>query len=168
MSANPWTDAGDTYLRALWDEGYSGSEIGARMGRSKGSVLGRAHRLGLPARESPIKETGAVARPYVRKIARGTPTLPALASVEIKQDIELRIVPVPIPPRGRIVAGPATCQFIKNDGRPWLFCDAPRWGESRAYCREHHSLCNRGVTASEDGRDSAPWVRPDQQLKWVA
>lgn len=48
------TDAIDR-LRALWAEGHSTAEIGRRMGVSKNSVVGKAHRLNLPARPSPIR-----------------------------------------------------------------------------------------------------------------
>ena len=41
-------------LRALWDEGHSTAEIGWRMGLSKNAVVGKAHRLNLRARPSPI------------------------------------------------------------------------------------------------------------------
>ena len=55
-----WNDAEEARLRALWAEGHSGTEIGRQMGRSKNSIVGRAHRLELPARLSPIQ--AAVAR----------------------------------------------------------------------------------------------------------
>jgi len=42
-------------LRALWAEGLSTAEIGTRLGVSKNTVIGKAHRLHLPARPSPIR-----------------------------------------------------------------------------------------------------------------
>ena len=52
---SPWTAQRDDQLRALWASGLPTKAIGAAMGISKNSVIGRAHRLGLPPRESPLK-----------------------------------------------------------------------------------------------------------------
>jgi len=69
-------------LRALWDEGHSVAEIGRRMGLSKNAVVGKAHRLDLPARESPIRVAGSGARPRQYKPKRaGKNTLPPMDSV---------------------------------------------------------------------------------------
>jgi len=73
-----WTEELIARLRALWDEGHSTAEIGRILGISKNAVVGKAHRLNLPARPSPIRrETNAEPRP--RRHTRG-PTLPPLAT----------------------------------------------------------------------------------------
>ena len=74
-----WTDAVILNLRALWDEGLSTAEIGRRLGVTKNAVVGKAHRLELPARPSPIRR-GAVAVVAPRR-AIG-PTLPSMELVE--------------------------------------------------------------------------------------
>jgi GcrA cell cycle regulator len=51
---SPWTPERDAQLTADWASGFTTSEIGDRMGISKNSVIGRAHRLRLPSRGSPI------------------------------------------------------------------------------------------------------------------
>ena len=50
-----WTPDHIKTLIALWNEGHTTSEIGARMGITKNAVVGKVHRLGLPKRGSPIK-----------------------------------------------------------------------------------------------------------------
>ncbi len=50
-----WSDAVILSLRTLWDEGLSTAEIGRRLGVTKNAVVGKAHRLDLPARPSPIR-----------------------------------------------------------------------------------------------------------------
>ncbi len=50
-----WTHEAIERLRALWAEGHSTAEIGRRMGVSKNAVVGKAHRLNLSARPSPIR-----------------------------------------------------------------------------------------------------------------
>jgi GcrA cell cycle regulator len=68
-------------LRALWSEGHSTAEIGRRLGVSKNAVVGKAHRLDLPARPSPIRRDGSGASPRVRAPRRvAGPTLPPLVS----------------------------------------------------------------------------------------
>lgn len=46
-------------LRVFWAEGHSTAEIGRRMGLTKNSIVGKAHRLNLPPRPSPIRRGGA-------------------------------------------------------------------------------------------------------------
>ena len=69
-------------LRELWTEGHSTAEIGRRLGVSKNAIVGKAHRLDLPARPSPIRRAGSEPagerRPALRRVEG--PTLPPLAS----------------------------------------------------------------------------------------
>jgi GcrA cell cycle regulator len=59
-----WTEEQIGRLRTLWAEGHSTAEIGRRMGISKNAVVGKAHRLNLSARPSPIRRVpGQVAAP---------------------------------------------------------------------------------------------------------
>jgi GcrA cell cycle regulator len=58
-----WTPEQISDLTRLWGEGLTTAEIGKRLGISKNAVVGKAHRLHLPARPSPIKRTGP--RPQV-------------------------------------------------------------------------------------------------------
>ncbi len=68
-----WTPEQISDLTRLWGEGLTTAEIGKRLGISKNAVVGKAHRLHLPARPSPIKRTGP--RPAVYRPA--TPRQPA-------------------------------------------------------------------------------------------
>ncbi len=51
-----WTEEKVAELTRLWKEGCPTGEIGKRLGVSKNSVVGKAHRLGLDSRPSPIKK----------------------------------------------------------------------------------------------------------------
>ncbi len=51
-----WTSERVSALVALWEEGLPTSEIGRRLGVTKNAVVGKVHRLGLPKRQSPIRE----------------------------------------------------------------------------------------------------------------
>lgn len=50
-----WTDERVQDLKRLWSEGLTTGEIGKALGVSKNAVVGKAHRLGLKGRPSPIK-----------------------------------------------------------------------------------------------------------------
>lgn len=50
-----WTDERIEELKQLWGEGLSAQEIGRKLDVTKNAVIGKAHRLGLPSRPSPIK-----------------------------------------------------------------------------------------------------------------
>ena len=52
-----WNDEVISRLRDLWTEGHSTAEIGRRLGVSKNAIVGKAHRLDLPARPSPIRRS---------------------------------------------------------------------------------------------------------------
>lgn len=49
-----WTPELVQNLSRLWDEGHSIAEIGRRLGISKNAAVGKAHRLNLTPRESPL------------------------------------------------------------------------------------------------------------------
>src|SRR5215469_7773297 len=77
-----WAEETILRLRALWDEGLSTAEIGRRLGVSKNAVVGKAHRLDLPARPSPIRRDGSGSSKPRRSAPRRVagPTLPPLSS----------------------------------------------------------------------------------------
>ncbi len=51
---NTWDDLKLKKLEDLWKEGHPISKIGELLGVSRNSVAGKAHRIGLPKRTSPI------------------------------------------------------------------------------------------------------------------
>src|SRR4051794_24128151 len=69
-----WNEETIARIRALWAEGLSTAEIGRRMGISKNAVVGKAHRLNLPARPSPIRRD---ATPSLKAPAAARPQAPA-------------------------------------------------------------------------------------------
>ena len=57
-----WTPTQDAELTQLWADKLSAVEIGQRMRKNKNQIIGRVHRLKLPARNSMI---GAGSRPWI-------------------------------------------------------------------------------------------------------
>jgi GcrA cell cycle regulator len=139
-----WNEETIARIRGLWDEGLSTAEIGRRMGITKNAVVGKAHRLNLPARPSPIRRVpGEKREPRRVAVKRVTgPTLPALESDSRQaqpQRAPVMLRPVPVQPRpvGRVSA---CCWPLGEPGtREFHFCGDPTV-PAKPYCEEHAAL----------------------------
>jgi GcrA cell cycle regulator len=154
-----WNEEAIARLRTLWVEGHSTAEIGRRMGISKNAVVGKAHRLGLVARPSPIRRDatgGAAARaPSPRRVTG--PTLPPLPGAQAAEPpaapagrpsrpagsvfapaVSAAAAPRAVPPRaGRLSV---CCWPIGEPGTPsFRFCDVEALA-GKPYCAEHAQL----------------------------
>jgi GcrA cell cycle regulator len=72
-----WTDERIETLRKMWDSGLTATQIAEELGGvSRNAVIGKAHRLGLPARPSPVKPNEPKAAPAEPRpqAAPATPT----------------------------------------------------------------------------------------------
>jgi GcrA cell cycle regulator len=147
-----WNDAATRKIRDLWAEGHSTAEIGRRIGVSKNAVVGKAHRLDLPARPSPVRRGGhqAVIAPKRTPLVKRVCTLPSLAAAPVPASVTASNT-VPLADTGNEdAAAPAPsrrsmarrdraqcCWPIGEPGQPgFRFCDAPL--VTRApYCEAH-------------------------------
>jgi GcrA cell cycle regulator len=144
-----WTTEAIERLKALWAEGHSTAEIGRRMGISKNAVVGKAHRLSLPARPSPIRRD-AMPRPTpVPRAPRPVPAaLPRLvATPAARPALPAPRPPVPVapvmrafPPARPRVGTRSCCWPIGEPGTAgFRFCEGdPMAG--KPYCSEHAAL----------------------------
>jgi len=161
-----WSAEAIEQLRALWAEGPSTAEIGRRMGISKNAVVGKAHRLHLPARPSPIQReqihalaaapgTGEAPRP----VAASAPPVPRPVPVP-------RVAPAPAPTPAPVMraAPPAVvrpfqrssarncCWPIGEPGTPeFRFCTGEAM-PTKPYCLEHASIA---YVKARDRREDA-------------
>jgi GcrA cell cycle regulator len=126
-----WTPDQIGQLTRLWSEGLSTAEIGKRLGISKNAVVGKAHRLHLNSRPSPIKRVGprpaVVRQPHVRPAAA-----PAVASS----------APAPQPTPVRVVElSSQACRWpIGHPGEEnFHFCTS-RAIQGKPYCVEHSAV----------------------------
>jgi GcrA cell cycle regulator len=161
-----WSEETIGRLRMLWTEGHSTAEIGRRLGVSKNAVVGKAHRLDLPARPSPIRRDGAGPAPRTRSPRRvAGPTLPPLVSADgvgaaqppRPAMVQPRPAPTPMAPRPAMIAAVQPAPRVQMAPRPFArtvaccwpigepgtksfrFCD----GEAmmgKPYCQEHAQL----------------------------
>src|SRR5271155_410134 len=92
-----WTEQKIQMLKDMWGHGYSASEIAKRLGGlTRNAVIGKAHRLKLSSRPSPIKredgeegEAMASVMPITRMAKKRTmlrplPVLPVPPSIAAK------------------------------------------------------------------------------------
>jgi len=145
-----WNDTIIAELRGLWAEGLSTAEIGRRLGISKNAVVGKAHRLDLSPRPSPIRrQERAPGAPPPAPRAVG-PTLAPLPARPVPAAVPVPVAVAPIlkpatPRRLAAVAAPparvsACCWPIGEPGKPsFHFCDAVAV-QGKPYCAEHAQL----------------------------
>ena len=162
-----WNDETIARLRELWAEGLSTAEIGRRMSVSKNAVVGKAHRLNLPPRPSPIRRDGVTtaARPAAPRRVTG-PTLPPLSAAVPAAAAAPAAVPpphrAPAPQAARPAAVRAVpyapsrlstcCWPIGEPGtRSFRFCDSDATA-GKPYCSTHAALAYVRV---RDRRDEA-------------
>lgn len=126
---NRWSEERVVELRNLWDAGYSCGQIARIMGNgfSRSAVIGKASRLGLPAKQSgwPTRQARECPKPQLPAAPPPPPAPPALPTVQSKR-IPLAHV------------GFCQCRFgVSEDGaREFLCCGLTTLiGES--WCSEH-------------------------------
>ena len=151
-----WTDAELLTLRRLWADGMTTMAIGREMGRSRNSVVGKAHRLFLPPRPSPIgRKRGEVREAKPRPVVvRLVPVRVRLAPVQVASLGRRPPAPPPSPPPPgppqAPVEGQGTCQWPVSADRPWRFCGAPVAALGCPYCDTHVAVA---------------WHRPPRRLE---
>lgn len=129
-----WTDERVAELSKLWETGYSASAIGKMLGVSKNAVVGKAHRMRLEARPSPIRRDQRV------RMRRRVP-MPIRLN-DLRPATVATPVPAAPPPAPRLAVrrdgkGP-NCLWPHGDpgDADFHFCGAPAV-ESKPYCPEH-------------------------------
>ncbi|WP_312218694.1 GcrA family cell cycle regulator [Sphingobium yanoikuyae] len=99
-----WTDERIDQLKAMWEKGLTASQIADELGGvSRNAVIGKAHRLGLQSRPSPVKANEA---PKKAAPAR-KPAAPAPEAEAPRAAAPVAAPPPPPPPRPAPVAAPA-------------------------------------------------------------
>ncbi len=97
-----WTDERIDQLKAMWEKGLTASQIADELGGvSRNAVIGKAHRLGLQSRPSPVKANEAPKKAApARKPAAPAPEAEAPRAAA-------PVAAPPPPPRPTPVAAPA-------------------------------------------------------------
>ncbi|SFS00634.1 GcrA family cell cycle regulator [Sphingomonas jatrophae] len=104
-----WTDERIELLRKLWEQGMTASQIADELGDvSRNAVIGKAHRLGLQARPSPVRPHEAAAEPVVVAAAPEPvaepvamveePVAPEPEPVEVEEPVVAPVQAAPVAP----------------------------------------------------------------------
>jgi GcrA cell cycle regulator len=146
-----WTEQRIEMLRRLWGQGQTASQIAVALGGvTRNAVIGKAHRLGLTGRPSPIKrDASGVAAPKRRPVPRRAlqphpkPMMPPLQRALPAQDA---VAAPPPPPReqprtyaqARAHGGTKSCSWPMGDPKQpgFHFCGEPS-EPGRPYCANH-------------------------------
>lgn len=135
-----WTDEKVTLLRQLWGEGKTAAEIARALGGglTRNAVIGKAHRLRLSNRISPIQQNDNVKKPVV--IASSS--VAAVAAVSSARASVVVAAPVPVARGGGVKMADLKermCRWPMGDPKDvenFHFC-----GDSAVpgmpYCAEH-------------------------------
>lgn len=136
-----WDTAAIERLKILWKDGYSASEVGAFLGVSRNSVIGKLHRLGLTGmRRRRTRPEGSKA-PRMRApkpVRRPQPQIP-----QMRTD---KRPPGPLAPftLSLLELGPRHCKWPRGERVPYRFCGQLR-AENSSYCSEHQQLGSNGA-----------------------
>ncbi len=130
----PWDENNVTKLRELWDQGLPTAQIGKLLGFTKNAVVGKAHRIGLERRPSPIRRTAV--KPD-RKKARS----PVMPKLKFEKTLDTQNDQTSFQPVVKNLFGTNTkrgCEWPMGhpDESDFHFCNKTRF-EDKPYCLDH-------------------------------
>jgi GcrA cell cycle regulator len=132
----------DKVMVKMWSEGFTGSEIGAKIGKTRNAVIGKINRL---------RKNGFIAygdRLKAQKIKENIAEKKKARLVQIKvADLEklpfdtAEAAPKPRQPVMFDGLRPDSCRYVINDGNAgnFIFCNKVK--KVRSYCEEHAKIC---------------------------
>lgn len=134
-----WSEDQVNQLRELWESGLSSAKIGQKLGMSKNAIVGKARRLSLSSRPSPIGASGSTSLPaewppaspimHPRQPAAGDASPPKVVRQHTPRPSR------PVPPV--VVFGPVRqCTWLEGERQPYRRCDAPTV-PGKSWCPEH-------------------------------
>ncbi len=136
----PWNDENVSKLRELWDQGLPTAQIGKLLGFTKNAVVGKAHRIGLERRPSPIRRTAV--KPD-RKKARSPVTLKLNFEITKEEtNSSKEVTPYQTNVKSLIAPAPKRgCEWPLGhpDEADFHFCGKDRF-DDKPYCLEHCAI----------------------------
>lgn len=158
-----WTDEQDEALRKHHAAGLTYTQIGLAMGLNKNKVIGRAHRLKLPARPAaviPKSDSVSARHGAKRSLARAPNTSPGARQAETSAapvspsraapgaGVALSLPPSPanLPGQAARLTNPSPVRVFSDRK-----CQFPRWGHRKP---DNFLFCGEPVTARACGSAS--------------
>ena len=165
-----WTEDRIEMLKTHWEAGMTASQIAEALGEgvSRNAVIGKAHRLGLEARPSPVKVTEAAAAVIEAVVAAAEGALEGLSSGITAVTAK---APPKRPARPSAPAKPAKTTLLDLSekvckwpiGHPgetdFHFCGKPAQA-SFPYCTEHCAIAYQAQLPRRDRSRPPPPVMP--------
>lgn len=171
-----WTDERIDALKALWESGLTASQIAEKLGGgiSRNAVIGKAHRLELKSRPSPVKggddaATSAAPAVTTKAPAKAAAAVPAaapepVAAKPVPEIVRPRVAPRPIAVPAK--SGKTTLLELSDKVCKWPighpgeadfhFCGKPS-NPGFPYCLDH---CAQAYQAQLPRRDRPGGGRP--------
>ncbi len=139
-----WTDDRVELLKKLWGEGRTAAEIASELGGvTRNAVIGKAHRLKLSGRASPIQQN-------VRKKTPANHSVSPSPAQDNKQPLKKEAPVVEVgsqPAKGvkmlsMLDLAPSQCRWPYGDPREknFGFCGCKRRDSNVPYCEEHAEM----------------------------
>ena len=141
MNRGTWTEARKARLTELWGDGVSAGLIAKHMGLTKNAIVGKAHRMELPGRPSPINRSG-------KSTLRRAPVLPERQGHRNSKTG----LPKGMTKMFRVGSGARfrACQWIAGSPSADDACKCgAETGASRLYCSAHEARARRPVQAGQ-------------------
>ncbi len=159
-----WTDDRIEMLRAHWDAGMTASQIAEALGEgvSRNAVIGKAHRLGLEARPSPVKVTEAVSAVVNAVVAAAEGVMAAVIAPKVPPKRPSRAVAPVKPARTTLLdLSEKVCKWpIGHPGeKDFHFCGKAAQA-SFPYCTEHCAIAYQAQLPRRDRSRPPPPVMP--------
>lgn len=155
-SPTRWTPELIAHLTTLWGDGLSCSQIAEALGGfTRNAIIGKAHRLKLSGRKTPIQPAVrhvTASPPQPIKVQRSHRAKPAIflrknvatKSLAVKNGAVIAIPMIPLATRNvsLLELADRECHFPLGDPQQpgFAFCGLPAITGS-AYCLHHHALC---------------------------
>jgi len=122
-----WTPERIATVTRLWNEGLTTAEIGRAIGMSKNAVVGKAHRLQLPPRPSPIRQGKSASSP--KRMTNGRKPSPVAVVPQAR----------PRAPAAPVTLGSASCKWpIGHPDEPSFHFCGERALLGKPYCLAHY------------------------------
>ena len=167
-----WTDARIDLLRSSWEGGMTASQIAEVLGEgvSRNAVIGKAHRLGLQARPSPVKGGGEA---MVAEVVAASVAKPAPAARPAPAAVPPRTAPAPVVKKAKpaVPGKPARTTLLDLSekvckwpiGHPgdsdFHFCGKPS-ATGFPYCMDHCAVAYQAQQPRRDRNRNPPPVMP--------
>ena len=159
-----WTDERVELLKKLWGEGKTAAEIASALGGvTRNAVIGKAHRLKLSNRASPIVASKKVIKP---KVVKSSKSKPANINIAPPKKIKTLASDENRPRKPLTDLGVHDCRWPMGDPQreDFGFC-GDRVASGVPYCLEHAQVAYQAATRNKIIKAEEEQIRAALQAK---